>query len=672
MNPKDDPPAGRYSEAWWDSVSREMDADAAEQRRIFGDINENEIACYASGVCTDEEKARVEQGMKDFPAIAEAVALIRELTANEETNLGPVGIRLGPVDRPMVLKPMVPRYRLLRRLAVAAALIAVVSIGWFARSWRTGEGPNDRKLQADGRPKDDPRGIDSPPRKKVVSPPTPPPVIVENGNDATEPPPIERPPGPAITKNETPKATLPSDPRPEPEPEDLRAVIAKALTSQPLDVAAPEVHALRARALAHQKQPSNPPDTTIGEFLARSEPTDANELKYLEFFAGQGDSATQDPAKRASCAARILALRFSKPALVGKNKAFIALVNKALASPSPVLDTEFRAQVTQVDDALSKAPEPRQFNKALRLLCVLPPGLREASDALYDDLLTYARAKGDTLDPALLDFVLRARRPTDTLGMIIPVFWPNLEQLSPQDATVVEEQWRTIVAVADLGIPLKVVNRVQSALFARSELYAQVLHQAAQRKIGMYAYVNTDGGGKVLDEAKAEVRQWHQLYPGLFRGLFVDNLPNSGNGNPKYFQDLYNNALSLDKGWQMIGGSDKLSDEAYLTLTPSGILCVDGTITEPKPRGWQAKYDPSRFAAVIRRSGDAAPVRDVIAHAAAAHYGWIYVTEGAADARNEYKTLPDYLLREASAIAELNAAIRGRVAGPATKKRGPR
>jgi hypothetical protein len=672
MNPKDDPPAGRYSEAWWDSVSREMDAYTAEERRTFGDIDENQIACYASGVCTDEEKARVEQAMKDFPAIEEAVALIRKLTADEEPDLGPAGIRLDPADRPMVLKPAATRNRLPRWLAVAAVLIAVVSIGWFARSWRTGEGPHDPKLQADGHPKDSPRDIDTPPRKKGVSPPTPLPVIVEQGKDAIEPPPTEQPPRPAVAKNQTPKATLPNDPGPQPEPEDLRAAIAKALTSQPMDVAAPDVQALRARALADQKQPSNPPDTTIREFLARSEPTDANELKYLEFFAGQGNSATQDPAKRPSCAARVLALRFSRPALVGKNKALIALVNKALASPSPALDTAFRAQVKQVDDALSKAPEPRQPKTGPRLLCVLPPGLREASVALYDDLQTYARANGDTLDPALLDFVLRARRPTDTLGMMIPVYWRNIEQLNPQEAAVVEEQWRAIMAVADLGVRVNVINRLQSPAAARSELYVQAIGQAAQRKIGAYAYVNTDGGGKALDDANAEVRHWHQLYPGLFRGLFVDNLPNGGNGDLKYFQDLYSEALSLNKDWQMIGGSDRLGDEAYLTLTPTGILCVDSTITEPKPQGWQAKYDPSRFAAVIRRSGDATPVRDVIARAAAAHYGWIYVTESAVVAREEYKTLPDYLLREASAIAELNAAIRGRVAGPATKKRGPR
>ena len=605
-------------------------------------------------------------------ALDEAVRPLQQAEADDVPPVpgDPAAIRLAPADQP----GDIPRRRATRPvppwfLALAAALLAAVSIGWLALYWKSGGNPNARDQQVNDLPEGGQPGSDPSPRPKLESPPNPSSVIVEKPKEAEKPllaPPGELPPGQAIVKDDPPKSQAPITPASE--PETLLAAIGQYKLAQPLDVMAPEIRALRARAIAYQKQPASRPEAVIAEFVARSTETDDNERKYLEFFAAEAETSPQAPAKVADCVARIMALRFTQPALVSKDKPLILFLDKALAVRTPALDAGLRTQVARVIEALPE-PDRLQPKKRAMLLCVLPPDLQQGSIALLGDLQRYARGKGDPLDPTLLDFLLRARRPTDTLGMIIPVFWSNLETLSPQEAATVQGQWRATLAVAARGVPVKVINRLQTSLAVRSEQYAQALLQAKRLKIGMYAYVNTDGGGKKLEDAKTELRQWDRLYPGLLSGIFIDNLPNGNHGNLKYFQDLYSYALSIDKSWRLIGCSDKLSEEEYLTLTPNGIFCVDSDVTEPVDKEWQVKHDPSRFAAIIRRPDDALSVKEIIGRAAAAHYSWIYVTEKGAVSRENDKTLPSYFEQEALILRDLNDAIRGKAAeAPAAKK----
>jgi hypothetical protein len=78
---KDKPESGRYSEAWWSHVAADREAELAERQRTWGGIDELLIVRYETGRCTEEEKARVEQAMQDFPAVRESIAIGRELDA---------------------------------------------------------------------------------------------------------------------------------------------------------------------------------------------------------------------------------------------------------------------------------------------------------------------------------------------------------------------------------------------------------------------------------------------------------------------------------------------------------------------------------------------------------------------------------------------------------------
>ena len=160
--------SGRYSDAWWNRVAQDMDAHRADQRAAWGGIDELALTRYEAGLSTDEERARVEQAMRDHPALRESLEIGRALDAewqripsapNPEKPpasvpgrtarpkekpvypiaVGPAAIQLDaddPIDdtlRPRARKPA------LRWLAVAAAVIAIVGLGFVYRSlWRQG------------------------------------------------------------------------------------------------------------------------------------------------------------------------------------------------------------------------------------------------------------------------------------------------------------------------------------------------------------------------------------------------------------------------------------------------------------------------------------------------------------------------------------------------------
>jgi hypothetical protein len=74
---KQDP--GSQKEIWRARVAKDLMAYRAEQQQLWGDVDENLLAHYTSGACTEAEKLKVEQAMRDFPAVREAVELTYEI-----------------------------------------------------------------------------------------------------------------------------------------------------------------------------------------------------------------------------------------------------------------------------------------------------------------------------------------------------------------------------------------------------------------------------------------------------------------------------------------------------------------------------------------------------------------------------------------------------------------
>jgi type II secretory pathway pseudopilin PulG len=102
---RDNPASGRFSEAWWSFVAADLEAQRAERQRSWGDIDEMLLVRYEAGVCTEEERARVEQAMRDFPAVRESIEIGRELVEEWQTAaafatqapLSPSAVPDGPV-----------------------------------------------------------------------------------------------------------------------------------------------------------------------------------------------------------------------------------------------------------------------------------------------------------------------------------------------------------------------------------------------------------------------------------------------------------------------------------------------------------------------------------------------------------------------------------------------
>ena len=90
MEPKsqNEQETGRDNEAWQAHLRKELESDDAYQRRVWGGTDEVLRARYTAGMCTDEEKARVEQAMRDYPAVRESIEVVREVNAQQEANAG--------------------------------------------------------------------------------------------------------------------------------------------------------------------------------------------------------------------------------------------------------------------------------------------------------------------------------------------------------------------------------------------------------------------------------------------------------------------------------------------------------------------------------------------------------------------------------------------------------
>lgn len=80
MEPKPDDDASRTPKKtakkpapWVKRLAIALAKDIEEEKRTWGGIDVNQIAAYADGQCTDEEKAKMEKAMRQYPAVRECV-----------------------------------------------------------------------------------------------------------------------------------------------------------------------------------------------------------------------------------------------------------------------------------------------------------------------------------------------------------------------------------------------------------------------------------------------------------------------------------------------------------------------------------------------------------------------------------------------------------------------
>jgi hypothetical protein len=66
---------------WLSRVAQTVDSYRALERETWGGIDEDTLIRYMGNQCTAAERSRVEEAMREFPAIREAVELHREVVA---------------------------------------------------------------------------------------------------------------------------------------------------------------------------------------------------------------------------------------------------------------------------------------------------------------------------------------------------------------------------------------------------------------------------------------------------------------------------------------------------------------------------------------------------------------------------------------------------------------
>jgi hypothetical protein len=81
---EDQPKPGRDSEAWRKRLAKDVAALDLEHRQVWGDTDEVLCGRYVAGMCTADEKARVEQAMRDYPAVRESIEVAREVHAQRD------------------------------------------------------------------------------------------------------------------------------------------------------------------------------------------------------------------------------------------------------------------------------------------------------------------------------------------------------------------------------------------------------------------------------------------------------------------------------------------------------------------------------------------------------------------------------------------------------------
>ena len=691
--PGDDPRGGRYSEPWRARLAADLEAYRAEQERLWGGIDEMTLARYEAGVSPPEERGRVEQALRDHPALRECLEFSRELSeegqvadsgqvaaarpdgrskpiAPPSVAVGPVTIQLDAADERVSI-PLRPQPKpVLRWLGTAAAVAAVVGLGLVYRyAWRQsppGAPPEVVKKETpprkpdtiivekpkaatnDGLPKFETAlstlekrasaGIDRDELRKSYDQllkdyPEHKAEIESNPTltAALAPP---KPPVIVKTPNEKPPVLSPRD--------ALLARIA-IYAGKPLAVRDPLVRALREAVVRYQQEHPEPKIPELEAFTAASEPTARNELLHAEARAKELMNAPKDSVDVRELRGTVLTLRLrddTRP-LVLESKPLTAFMDAKQSNDPAAKAAEMKPQALALVDRLSQPSKRGPY-----LLCVLPPGVRGDAVDLYKDIQAYAKTPSFQPDTGLLDYITRARRPIpqDTLGMIIPMFiYPDRENPGP---------WNQVLELGNKGVRIKVViapsfDNVQQA----DPAYIAVIDAAHRSGIEVLGRVGCSGGLNGVAAAQGTVMKWHQLYPNRLNGLFfADQSTDVALVEP--YAALYRNARGLERRWQIVASPGSPCAEAFLTVTGADILCTSTNPGGPYTKGWEGKYDPERFAAIVFDVTDETLVPGFLMTAVEKHFGWICV-----EGKDANIAKPPYLGMEFRWIQNMNNLI---------------
>jgi hypothetical protein len=138
----------------WERLAVELRAYGQAQRQAWGDLDDVHVARYLAGACSAEERAAVEQALRDSADVREVLEVLRGVLPAWGPDApaqpgavsgaaGPEGLTQDPVapSRPAATRPPLRRM-LLRAALIGSGLAASFLLGWLLGQGRWGPEPS--------------------------------------------------------------------------------------------------------------------------------------------------------------------------------------------------------------------------------------------------------------------------------------------------------------------------------------------------------------------------------------------------------------------------------------------------------------------------------------------------------------------------------------------------
>lgn len=251
------------------------------------------------------------------------------------------------------------------------------------------------------------------------------------------------------------------------------------------------------------------------------------------------------------------------------------------------------------------------------------------------------------------------------LRLFVPAyFYPAGEGLKQWDRLLDSAAEREIVAVLD---PASGPGKRADAN------YVAILDRAARTRLIPIGYVTTSYGRRPIEEVKADVDRWIELYPRI-KGIFFDEQA-SGAEHVDYQASLYDYVKKERHLDLVIANPGTVCSEGFFSRATSDSTCLfEGPRSPESLRlpAWAAGYAASRVAALPYKVESAEGMRGCVREAVEAGVGYLYVTD--ADGSMPWGRLPRYWEDEVEAVGKAAhprrgtgrpAPARAREAGPA-------
>jgi hypothetical protein len=212
------------------------------------------------------------------------------------------------------------------------------------------------------------------------------------------------------------------------------------------------------------------------------------------------------------------------------------------------------------------------------------------------------------------------------------------------------KEWDRLLDAASATPIAAIVNPASGPGKEADPNYVKIIERAAKTRIQLVGYVATSYGKRSLDDVKADVDRWVQLYPGVC-GIFVDEQA-SGADKVDYYLDLCRYVRKKKSLKRIIANPGTICAEGYFSKPTADTICI---FEGPKPFAgtlpvWGAKIAPERIAILSYQVGTAKEMLERV-RTAKKLIGFVYVTDAAG--ANPWDRLPSYWADEIEAIREL-------------------